>query len=139
MVHFYDKNRKVIMKLSDFSFDNEREQKIRFSSRISYAFYKASRNIEDYSAFFQLFLDELKLLYEHKIEIAQFKPIEKQIEVCFKQLEFGHIAGSIMLNSLDFDEFTHNMYESRLTINYEIDQSFLPELIGEISKVLYNS
>lgn len=131
MIHFYDKNRKVVMELSNFSFDNEQEQRIKFSSNISYAFYKTSRNIEDYKVYFEKFLKELNLLYANKIKIAQFLPIEKQIE-------FGYIAVSIKLNYLDFDNFTHNMYESMLVINYEIDQSFLPELIKEISDVIKN-
>ena len=46
MIHFYDKSRKLVMGLSDFSFDNGEEQKIRFSSSISYAFYKALRSEE---------------------------------------------------------------------------------------------
>ena len=80
----------------------------------------------------------MNLLYANKIKIAQFLPIEKQIEIYFKQIEFGYIAVSIKLNYLDFDNFTHNMYESMLVINYEIDQSFLPELIKEISDVIKN-
>lgn len=124
------------MKLSNFSFDNEQEQRIRFSSSISYAFYEALRDIEDYKIYFENFLKELNLLYVNKINIAQFRPIERQLEFYFKQLELGHIAVSITLNYLDFDNSTHNMYESMLMINYEIDQSFLPELIEEISTVL---
>lgn len=136
MIHFYDQSRKVVMELSNFSFDNEQEPRVRFSSSISYAFYEASREIEDYKIYFEDFLKELNLLYANKIKIAQFKPIERQLEIYFKQFEFGYIAVSIKLNYSDFDNFTHNMYESILEINYEIDQSFLPELIGEISTVL---
>jgi hypothetical protein len=138
MIHFYNKNREVVMELSNFSFDDKQEQGIRFSSSIFYAFYKASRDIEDYRIYFEDFLKELNLLYANKVRIAQFRPIERQLEIYFKQLEFGHIAVSIKLNYLHFDNFTHNMYESMLVINYEIDQSFLPELIGEISDVLTN-
>lgn len=137
-IHFYDKNRKLVMELSNFSFDNEEEQKIRFSSSISYSFYRALRDIEDYRICFEDFLKELNLLYENKIKIAQFKPIERQLEVYFKQLEFGNIAATIRLNYLDFDNSTHDMYESMLVINYGIDQSFLPELIDEVSAVLDN-
>lgn len=138
MINFYDKNRNIVMELSDFAFDNEQEQKIRFSSNISYAFYNAQRDIEDYRIYFEDFLKELNLLNENKIKIAQFRPIERQLEIYFKQLEFGRIAVSIKLNYLDSDNFTHDMYESMLAINYEIDQSFLTELIGEISAVLAN-
>lgn len=137
-IHFYDKNRKLVMELSNFSFDNEEEQKIRFSSSISYSFYRALRDIEDYRICFEDFLKELNLLYENKIKIAKFQPIERQLEVYFKQLEFGNIAATIRLNYLDFDNSTHDMYESMLVINYGIDQSFLPELIDEVSAVLDN-
>lgn len=126
------------MELSNFSFDNEEAESIRFSSSISYAFYKAMRDINDFSFCFENFLKELNLLYENKIKIAKFQPIERQLEVYFKQLEFGNIAATIKLNYLDFDNSTHDMYESMLVINYGIDQSFLPELIDEISAVLDN-
>ena len=138
MIHFYNRSREVVMELYDFSSDNEQEQGIKFFANVSYAFYKASRHIEDYKVYFESFLKELELLYDNKTKAAQFIPIERQIEIYFKQLEFGHIAVSIKLNYLNFDNFTHNMYESMLVINYEIDQSFLPELIGEISAVLAN-
>lgn len=137
-IHFYDKSRKLVMELSNFSFDNEQAESIRFSSSISYAFYKAMRDINDFSFCFENFQKELNLLYENKIKIAQFRPIERQLEIYFKQLELGNIAATIKLNYLDFDNSTHDMYESMLEINYGIDQSFLPELINEISVVLAN-
>ena len=136
MIHFYDKNRNIVMKLFDFSFSEQEEPRIKFSSIISYSFYKASREIEDYKICLEAFLKELNLLYENKIEIAKFVPLERQLEIYFRKLEFGQISVSIRLNNVDFDNFTHNLYESKLEINYEIDQSFLPELIDEISTVI---
>lgn len=124
------------MKLFDFSFSEQEEPRIKFSSIISYSFYKASREIEDYKSFLEAFLKELNLLYANKIEIAKFVPLERQLEIYFRKLEFGQISVSIRLNNVDFDNFTHNLYESKLEINYEIDQSFLPELIDEISTVI---
>lgn len=126
------------MKLYDFSFNEQGEPRIKFSSIISYSFYKASREIEDYKSCLEAFLKELNLLYENKIEIAQFVPLERQLEIYFRKLEFGQITVSIRLNNLDFDNTTHHLYESKLEINYEIDQSFLPELIDEISAVVLN-
>ena len=90
------------MELSNFSFDNEEEQKIRFSSSISYAFYKALRDIEDFSFCFEDFLKELNLLNENKIKIAKFRPIERQLEIYFKQLEFGNIAATIKIELFRF-------------------------------------
>ncbi len=138
MIHFYDKNRNIVMKLYDFSFNEQGEPRIKFSSIISYSFYKASREIEDYKSCLEAFLKELNLLYENKIEIAQFVPLERQLEIYFRKLEFGQISVSIRLNNVDFDNTTHHLYESKLEINYEIDQSFLPELIDEISTVISN-
>ena len=66
MIHFYDKSRKLVMELSDFSFDNGEEQKIRFSSSISYAFYKALLYIEDYSICFENFLYRGTWLVPHR-------------------------------------------------------------------------
>lgn len=48
MIHFYNKNREMIMLLHDFSFDNREEQVMKFSADISFAFYKASQIIEDF-------------------------------------------------------------------------------------------
>jgi hypothetical protein len=133
MIHFYDKNRKVVMKLYDFSSNNGQEPTIKFSVDISYLFYKAFHIIEDYKVYFESFLEELNLLYENKTMIAQFIPIERQLEIYFKQVEFGHIDVCVKLNDFYID---YTMYQSTLIINYNIDQSFLPELIGEISAVL---
>jgi hypothetical protein len=134
MVHFYNKNREVVMKLYDFSFDNKYEQVVNFSVDISYVFYKASQNIEDYKVYFESFLQELKMLCDNERTVAQFIPIERQIEIYLKQSdEFGHIEVSIKLNHFDID---YMIYESTLIINYGIDQSFLPELIEEISAVI---
>jgi len=122
------------MELYDFSFDNKQEQGIKFSANISFAFYKATQDIEDYKIYLESFLQELKFLYENKRITAQFIPIERQIEIYFKQCdEFGHIDISIKLNHFDID---YTMYESNLIINYKIDQSFLPELIKEIEAVM---
>jgi len=133
MIHFYNKDREVVMELYDFSFDNKQEQGIKFFANISFAFYKVSLYIENYKVYFESFLKELELLYDNKIMIAQFIPIERQLEFIFKKCEFGHIDVSLELNHFNMD---YRMYHSMLIINYEIDQSFLPELIGEISKVV---
>jgi hypothetical protein len=133
MVHFYNKDREIVMELYDFSFDNEQEPGIKFSASISYAFYKALQDIEDYKIYFENFLKELKLLYEKKIIIAKFIPIEKQLEIYFRQCELGHIVVSLKLNHFNLD---YAMHQSMLIINYEIDQSFLPELIEEVEIIM---
>ena len=131
MITFYDRERKPIMVLSDFSFNNETIPSIHFSVNISYFFYRVSREIENYKVYF----DELNLLYEGKIELAKFFPIERELEIYFRQLDFGHILGTIKVNRFDIDDI---MLESTLSIQYKIDQSFLPELIQKFSAVLDN-
>lgn len=135
MITFYDRERKPIMVLSDFSFNNETIPTIHFSVNISYFFYKVSREIENYKVYFDDFLNELNLLYEGKIELAKFVPIERELEIYFRQLDFGHILGKIKVNRFDIDDI---MLESTLSIQYKIDQSFLPELIQKFSAVLDN-
>lgn len=46
-----------------------------------------------------------------------------------------HILGTIKVNRFDIDDI---MLESTLSIQYKIDQSFLPELIQKFSAVLDN-
>ena len=135
MITFYDRERKPIMVLSDFSFNNETIPTIHFSVNISYFFYKVSREIENYKVYFDDFLNELNLLYEGKIELAKFVPIERELEIYFRQLDFCHILGTIKVNRFDIDDI---MLESTLSIQYKIDQSFLPELIQKFSAVLDN-
>ena len=135
MITFYDRERKPIMVLSDFSFNNETIPSIHFSVNISYFFYRVSREIENYKVYFDDFLNELNLLYEGKIELAKFVPIERELEIYFRQLDFGHSLGTIKLNRFDIDDI---MLESTLSIQYKIDQSFLPELIQKFSAVLDN-
>ena len=122
------------MVLHDFLRSNELEPKISFYADVSYTFYKASRKIEDYKAYFDQFLNELRMLYDAKTKIAQFVPIERELEIYFKQMEYGHILTNIKLNYFNPD----NMLQSTLSIQYEIDQSFLPELIKEINAVINN-
>jgi hypothetical protein len=136
MIHFYNKNRRVVLELYDFSFINAQEPIMRFSANISYDIYRASREIEDFKVYLESFLNELILLNTNKVEFAQFLPIDNQLEIYFRRMDLSYISVSIKLNHINFDEFTHNMYKSTLSINYEIDQSFLPELIEEISTVV---
>ena len=133
MITFYDKNRKTVLKLNDFSSDNEIETRIKFYATISYAFYTATRDCEDFKVYLEKFSNELKLLYNREIETAQFVPLERQIEIYFKQIEFGNILATIKLNYLVTE---YIKYDSSLVIQYESDQSFIPDLIAEINSVL---
>lgn len=135
MIIFYNKNRKIVMKLADFASDNEIETRLKFSANISYAIYTAKREVDDFKIYFTNFLNELKLLYENKIETAQYVPLEREIEIYFKRLELGHIIVTIKLNHSVPD---YVLCDSSLIIQYEIDQSFLPELIQEIEEVIKN-
>jgi len=133
MISFYDKNRKIVLKLSDFNSDYQIETRIKFTANISYAFFTASSDIEDFKVYLENFSNELKLLYDSKVETAQFVPFERQIEIYFKQFDFDKILVTIKLNHsvIDYSECV-----STLTIQYEIDQSFIPDLINEINVVL---
>jgi len=135
MIHFYNKDRKEIMVLRNFSFDDIGEPRINFYADISYAIYKASRYISDFKVYFDKFLKELGLLYDGKIKATQLIPLERMLEIYFEQMEYGHILVTIKLNHFNMD---YAMLQSMLLIKYEIDQSFLPELIEEISAVLNN-
>ena len=136
MINFYDKNREIVMKLTDFASDSEIETRLKFSANISYAIYTAKREVDDFKIYFTNFLNELKLLYDNKIEAAQYVPLEREIEIYFKQLELGHIIVTIKINHSVPDYVLCN---SSLIIQYEIDQSFLPELIQEIEAVSQQS
>ena len=96
------------MKLTDFASDNEIETRLKFLVNISYAVYTATSETEDFKVYFERFSNELKMLYDNKINIAQYVPLERQIELYFKQLELGHIMVTIKLNHSVFDDVLCN-------------------------------
>ena len=131
-IHFYDKQHQTIMSFSKFNYQiNEPDfhNFILFQIDVNYSFFQASINTECLDIDLKNFLIALQKLYNLEIEKISFiQTIEKNIEMHFKLTKFGHIEILTQLrNHID---------KSILQFEYEIDQSFLPELIEEIQTVI---
>jgi hypothetical protein len=114
------------MLFSDFSFSiNSGINKVFFNVDISYDFFKAKTTLESEKMDFDHFLLELSELYNMKIKTCCFSPfIERTFNMKFELLEYGHIKILV--------ELYNQLYNAKLVFEYEIDQSFLPELMREI-------
>ena len=132
IIHFYDKQRKAIMSFSKFDFQiNEPDfhNVILFEIDINYSFFQAYISTECLDIDLKNLLIDLQKLYNMEIEKMSFiQTIEKNIEMHFKLTESGHIEIKAQLrNHID---------KAILHFEYEIDQSFLPELMKEIKTVI---
>ena len=104
---------------------------ISFQIEIKYGCVLASMKTECLVVDFVNFLNHLQKM--HKIgekKISFIQTIEKNIEINLDLNEFGNIGIQVF-----FCNFVDNII---LQFKYEIDQSFLPELIKEINAVINN-
>ena len=129
-INFYNKNREIIMLFSNFYLNKSLEDCLSFAIDVNYSFIKAHYKIECYLVEFENFIFNLKKLYSRDLKIVYFEPLERQITLKFNWVDFGNIVVEVKI---------HNQMDSAVIyFKYEIDQSFLPELIEEISIVLAN-
>jgi hypothetical protein len=129
-INFYSKNRAMIMLLSNFHLNKSSEDCLSFSIDVNYSFIKAHYKVECYLVEIENLVFNLKKLYSKDLKTVYFEPLERQITLKLNWIDFGNIIVEVQI---------HNQMDSAIIyFKYEIDQSFLPELIGEISTVLAN-
>jgi hypothetical protein len=131
-VHFYNGYRQPEMMFSEFKFQiNEPDipNFVSFQIDIKHSFIQTSINTECLEIDFKNFFIDLQKLYRMEVKTISFvQTIEKNIEINFSLNDVGHIFVRVII---------HKQIDSiMLQFEYGIDQSFLPELIGEISTVL---
>ena len=131
-INFYTGDRKLIMFFSDFLFQKNMpdfDNFISFRINVNNNFVQASVETESLEDDFTSFILKLRDLYEMRVKQISFvQTIEKNIMIDFKQKESEYIDVLVRID--------HYIEEATLQFEYEIDKSFLPELIEEIETVL---
>ena len=131
-VNFYNGDRMLIMSFSDFLFQKNMpdfDNFISFRINVKNSFVQASIETESLEDDFTSFILKLRDLYEMRVKQISFvQTIEKNIMIDFKQKETKYIDVLVRID--------HYIEDATLQFEYEIDQSFLPELIEEIETTL---
>jgi hypothetical protein len=129
-IHFYNKERNVIIEFTNFRFDKNLTNTVfvYFKGKVNIDFFHLETDFEAEVFDFEDLLSSLKLMYEGKRKSANFNPLSSKIIIRFDFLDYSHIlvTGTIV----------NDMATCCLEFKYEIDQSFLPELIQEIKSVI---
>ncbi len=131
-INFYNGDRTLKMSFSDFLFQKNMpnfDNFISFRINVKNSFVQASVETESLEEDFTNFILKLRDLYEMRVKQISFvQTIEKNIVIDFKQKESEYIDVLVRID--------HYIEEATLQFEYEMDQSFLPELIEEIESVL---
>ncbi len=120
------------MLLEEFSVKQDVVPILVFDTKIVYDYFEASLTIEDFWCSFREFKNELIDFYDGKRDSANLVLTERKLEVSISKEDMQMIC-KIQLNHYKYD---NTICHSSLIIYYEIDQSFLPELINEINETL---
>jgi hypothetical protein len=131
-INFYNGDRTLKMSFSDFLFQKNMpnfDNFISFRINVKNNFVQASVETESLEEDFTNFILKLRDLYEMRVKQISFvQTIEKNIVIDFKQKESEYIDVLVRID--------HYIEEATLQFEYEMDQSFLPELIEEIETTL---
>ena len=131
-INFYNGDRTLKMSFSDFLFQKNMpnfDNFISFRINVKNSFVQASVETESLEDDFTNFILKLRDLYEMRVKQISFvQTIEKNIVIDFKQKESEYIDVLVRID--------HYIEEATLQFEYEVDQSFLPELIEEIETTL---
>ena len=128
-INFYDKERDLIMQFKDFQFLWIEEPKfVTFTGIVNFDFFNLETKFEaEEECDFKDFLLSLEKIYNREQKYASFNPLSPKIRIeLFEDL--GQIEVKV--------DISNDLSTGNLQFEYAIDQSFLPELIKEISAAL---
>jgi hypothetical protein len=128
-INFYDKSRNKVIHLYDFQIKDNQCNPIffDFKGKITFDFFNINANFYAEINDFKQLLNSLRQMYVEKKKIAVFNPLDPKVSI---KIEFHNLRNiEVMCN------FSNNI-SACLNFSYTIDQSFLPELIEEISDVI---
>ncbi|GHT79720.1 hypothetical protein AGMMS50262_23740 [Bacteroidia bacterium] len=125
-IHFYNKERNTVIELINLRFDKHLTNTVfvYFKGKINFDFFCLETDFEAEVFDFEDLLVSLRLMYEGKRKSANFNPLSPKIMIKFEFHDCGHI--------LVKSRISNDIATCCLEFEYEIDQSFLPELIREI-------
>lgn len=129
-INFYDKERDLIMQFKDFQAVRMEAPKIvTFTGIVNFGFFHIETDFEAEEYDFKNLLLSLEKIHKREQKYASFNPLSPKIRIKLSE-DMGQIEVKV--------EVCNDLYTGNLQIKYAIDQSFLPELIEEISIVLTN-
>jgi hypothetical protein len=133
IIHFYDKQRQQAMSFSNFEFQKEDGNIfIYFTVIIEYYFIMVKRKFECAIENYVDFSENLQKMYDSSVNKFSFVAmLDGQLVITFETVGYGHINVTIKINE--------GMPNILLRFEYETDQSFLPELMREISTMIDSS
>lgn len=127
-INFYNNERSLIMQFKDFQTVRMEVPKIvTFTGVVNFDFFHIETDFEAEEYDFKNLLVSLEKMYKIEQKYASFNPLSPKIRIKLSE-DMGHIEIKI--------EICNDLSTGNLQFKYTIDQSFLPELIGEISTVL---
>ncbi len=132
MIHFLNRNRKEVMTVSEIKMIDFETQCLNYIAQINYAPIVFSKNIKDYLFNLENFKNDLIRLYENQADSINYVSIEGDLRFYIERNQLGQINVELFFQHREDDVDT----EVDVTCKYSIDQSFLPEMIEEISEVL---
>lgn len=132
MIHFFNRNRNEILTISEVKIIDCETQCLNYIAQINYVPINFSKNIKDYLFNLENFKNDLIKLYENQTDSVNYISIEGDLRFYIERNHLGQINVELFFQHRGNDEDT----EVDVTCKYGIDQSFLPELIGEINEVL---
>ena len=127
-INFYDSERNRIMRFKDFKFSStEALKRVTFSGEISIEFvhFEISFEAEEYD--FQSLLSSFKKMNSREQKYITFNPFSDKIVLRLEE-ELGQICVNV--------EISNELSTLRLGFEYNTNQSFLPELIEELERLL---
>lgn len=123
-INFYNKQRKILMQFSNFrKIKDSVINEIIYSIIINFDFFKIDSEFCAESIYFQKLIDDLGKMYNNKTKHITFSPIDDDLIITFVKKDGDIIVKVVVKNSIKTGIFE---------FNYEIDQSFIPELINEL-------
>ena len=127
-INFYDKKRNLIIQFKDFQTVQIEDPKIlTFTGIVKFDFFHIETDFEAEEYDFKNLMLSLEKMHKREQKYASFNPLSPKIRIKLSE-DMGQIEIKV--------EIRNNLYTGNLQFKYEIDQSFLPELIGKISAVL---
>ena len=129
-INFYDKERNLIMQFKDFQAIRMEDPKIvTFNGIVNFDFFNLETNFDAEEYDFKNLLLSLEKMHKREQKYASFNPLSPKIRIKLSE-DMGQIEVKV--------EICNDLYTGNLQFKYAIDQSFLPELIEELSAVLAN-
>ncbi|HNX43402.1 MAG TPA: hypothetical protein PLJ84_07150 [Bacteroidales bacterium] len=127
-INFYDKERNLIIQLKDFQFVKTEALKIvTFKGKVDFDFFHIETNFEAEEYDFTNLQLSLEKMYNGEQNYISFNPFSGKLT-----LKLSEEGSQIKIKG----EVYNDLSTCKLEFKYNIDQSFIPELIKELKEMM---